>query len=82
MTKRHYFQSLVILFATAYFLHKTFGLHWLETILLMLLMIVAVIHTMDIRDDWENRRLKRNEKRNGNGGRNGSVQGPQDGPTG
>lgn len=82
MTKRHYVQSLVILFATGYFLHKTLGLHWLETILLMLLMIVAVIHTMDVRDDWELRRLKRSEKRNGNGGRNGSVQGPEDGPAG
>lgn len=66
MTKRNYFQSLVIFLAAGYFLKHVFNLHWLEVILLMLLMIVCVFHTMDIRDDFERKKEKR---RHGNRGR-------------
>lgn len=65
MTKRNYVQSLVIFLAAGYFVKQVFNLHWFEAFLLLLLTIVCVIHTMDVRDDIERKKEKR---RNGNGG--------------
>lgn len=72
MTKRHYFQSAVIFLAAGYFVDQTLHLHWFETLLLMLIMIVCVFHTMDVRDDItkkmaEKHALKRRSTDNGEG---------------
>lgn len=59
MTKRNYFQSLVIFLAAGYFVRQIFNLNWFETVLLLLLVIVCVVHTMDVRDDFEQKKAKR-----------------------
>lgn len=59
MTKRNYFQSLVIFLAAGYFVKQLFDINWFETVLLLLLTIVCVIHTMDVRDDFEEKKAKR-----------------------
>lgn len=59
MTKRNYFQSLVIFLAAGYFIKHVFNLNWFETLLLLLLTIICVIHTMDVRDDFERKKEKR-----------------------
>lgn len=74
MTKRHYFQSLVIFFAAGYFVKTVLDIHWFETFLLLLLMIVCVLHTMDVRDDISSKLLaKKIIKENGNGSNGGST---------
>lgn len=66
MTKRHYLTSVAIFLAAAFFVKNVLELHWFETVMLMLLIIVCVIHTMDVRDDMlEKAAKKKLEKKNG-----------------
>lgn len=59
MTKRHYFQSLIIFIATTFLIRTVLELSWIEAVLLVLLAIICVLHTMDIMTDIEHRRVQR-----------------------
>jgi Flp pilus assembly protein TadB len=56
MTKRHYFQSLVIFLASTYFVWTVLDLSWIEALLLVLLAIICVMHTVDVMTDIERKR--------------------------
>lgn len=72
MTKRNYFQSLVIFIATGFFVHTVFKIDYWETFILLLLVIVCVFHTMDVRDDIRKRRVEHDVKKLQNGNGDGS----------
>jgi hypothetical protein len=64
VTKRNYFQSAIILLVSLWLVHYLLKLDWVESVLLILLAIICVIHTMDIRDDirkklWEKRQREK-----------------------
>lgn len=62
MTKRHYFQSLIIFLASVYFLKTVLEIEWVEAILLILLAIICVVHTIDLMIDWDRRKIARERK--------------------
>lgn len=67
MTKRHYFQSLMIFVATTYFLKNVLEIHWVEAVMLVLLAIVCVVHTDDVLEDLRKKRIEKRLRDNGNG---------------
>jgi hypothetical protein len=73
MTKRNYVQSLIIFLAVLYFVKVDLKLGWIDAILLILLSIICVLHTMDIRDDWELKRRLREKRKRENGDKNGEA---------
>jgi uncharacterized membrane protein len=72
VTKRNYFQSAVIFAAALWFLKTDLRMDWIDALVLILLAIVCVLHTIDIREDWEVRKMKREKERRQNGDANGS----------
>jgi Ca2+/Na+ antiporter len=73
MTKRNYFQSAVIFLAALYFVKVDLKLDWIDAILLILLAIICVLHTMDVRDDWELKKRRKEKQKKENGTNDGGA---------
>lgn len=64
MTKRHYFQSALILVIAFYLVKTIFKLQYSESVIVISLAIICVLHTMDVRDDITKRVTRKREREN------------------